>query len=247
MPTDGALQEYYREYYQSDLTQDGDSSVTFDNSARFGRYLASKAWPLLKRKVLRILDYGGGDGTISMKIAENLLQQGASEIGIVVVDYNESLATATDDRISIEARKTLDTVDGDFDFVIASAIVEHIPDPARACEQLFKRISSGGLFYARTPNIVSLMKLGRLLGIEVDFTYPAHLYDLGQDFWENYIRSQSKKSSISLIASRPAIVETTFKRHFWRTLAANLFKAPWALFGRSYTLVGGWEVLCQKN
>jgi len=247
MPTDDALAEYYRDYYRSDLKEDVQSRVTFDNSERFGRHLASRAWPLLQKENLAILDYGGGDGTISIGIAEVFLEQGASAVSIVVVDYNESLASPSDDRISIAAEQTLETVDGRFDFIVASAILEHIPNLAEALWQLFSLMSPGAVFYARTPNIVSLIKLGKFLGVDVDFTYPAHLYDLGQDFWENYIQRQSKEHAIFLVSSRPAIVETTFRKHFLRTLTAYLFKAPWALLGRSYTLVGGWEVFCQKR
>ena len=246
MPTEDALAEYYREYYRTDLTEGLEDSVTVGDSLRFGRHLAAKAWPILKKELVTILDYGGGDGTISMRVAEVLLAKGASAVRILVVDYNESLPRPADQRISMGNEKTLDGVQGSFDFVIASAIVEHVSRPAEVLERLFALMSPGGVFYARTPNIASLMRCADFLGVRLDFTFPAHLHDFGQDFWEQYVESHATEHQLVLISSRPSIVETRFRRHFLRTVAAYLLKAPWMAFGRIYTLVGGWEVFCRK-
>jgi hypothetical protein len=91
-----------------------------------------------------------------------------------------------------------------------------------------------------------IIKLLRLVGVKVDFTYPGHIHDLGQAFWEGYFKKE-QSNDFQILDSRPSMVETTLRKHFLRTIAAHAFKAPWYLLGKSYKYVGGWEVFVRKS
>jgi hypothetical protein len=93
--------------------------------------------------------------------------------------------------------------------------------------------------------MLPLMKLLARFGIRLDFTFPAHLYDFGQEFWSKiFVKSIP---NFKLIVSRPSMVETTFAQNFLRTLIAYILKAPWYVFRKHYGLVGGWEIFAVKT
>lgn len=86
------------------------------------------------------------------------------------------------------------------------------------------------------------------LGIGYDFSYPSHVHDLGKAFWEQVSgRVPVAKPPVRLRHSRPSIVETGFGDAPLRTLAAYVLKAPWRLLPNTYALVGGWEVMFERN
>ena len=247
IPTSEALADYYANYYIANEQSDTVERVTFDNSPRFGAHLADHFGQSLNNKHLDILDFGGGDGSIAYWMATMLLERGTEQINIIVIDYNNQLIESQNARITISRQAEMDDVSERFDIVIASAIIEHLPEPAVPLTSLLQSMKEGGLFYARTPYVAPLMKLLKKLGIGWDFTFPAHIHDLGQDFWENYFTKQDLHGRFELLSSNPSIVETTFNEHWMRTLAAHTLKAPWYLFGRSYALVGGWEIFVKKT
>jgi SAM-dependent methyltransferase len=246
MPTDDALVTYYQRYYEPSPGARRDERITVNDPLRFGKYLAAAVRTYLRGGRVSILDFGGGDGAIAQSVATRLLADGVDQVHITVVDYNETTVTPQDSRITIIRNRTLDCVDTrDVSFVIASAIIEHLPAPRAALEALLNCVARGGVFYARTPYIAPLMGLLRRVGINMDFTYPGHVHDLGQSFWETYFAGRAA-GEFRVLASRPSIVETTFRKHLLRTAAAHALKAPWYLLRRSYKLVGGWEVLVQR-
>ncbi|MEK7269836.1 MAG: methyltransferase domain-containing protein [Planctomycetota bacterium] len=247
MPTPEALTDYYSRYYDTPVGRPPDEHVTNDNPARFARHLADLYASQRRDSYVSILDFGGGDGSISHLLAVRLLEHGTKQVDITVVDYDETLKTPQDSRISIRKAPHLSNVKNDFVFVLASGIIEHIPRPIKPFRDLLDRLEPGGVFYARTPHMLPLMKFCGLLGIRLDFTYPAHVHDLGQAFWEHFFRSGNALGEFQLLRSRPSIVETTFGRRFLRTAAAYAFKAPWYVLGKSYGLVGGWEVFVRKT
>ena len=163
-----------------------------------------------------------------------------------MVDYNQKVISAQDSRIVLKRKDTLKGIQSNYDIVIASAIIEHLPQPNDILNRLLNLIDKGGIFYARTPYVVPFIKLFRFFGIKWDFTYPAHVHDLGQEFWESYFNHTVSSSDFEIIESKPSIVETTFQEHFTRTLVAYVLKTPWYLLGRMYKFVGGWEVFIRK-
>src|ERR1700674_433249 len=106
LPTEEALRTYYSKYYQQGIFQDAEK-VTFDDPRRFARHLVRKAKPFLKRPNLRILDFGGGDGNLSISIARLLVEEGASHVNVVLVDYNAALASSDSPDILLECHDNL--------------------------------------------------------------------------------------------------------------------------------------------
>ena len=150
-----------------------------------------------------------------------------------------------DSRITIDKVNSLTDISSLYGFVIASAVIEHHPRPRILLRDLLQCIEKGGFFYARTPYIFPIMKLFKPVGVRVDFTYPAHIHDLGQGFWVSYF-TEDQSGEFQILKSRPSIVQTTISKHFLNTVTAHLFKSPWYLFGKSYKYVGGWEIFVRK-
>jgi SAM-dependent methyltransferase len=246
-PTDGALAKYYREdFYAKDYSKSHSRAVTFDNTGRFGTYLAGVFCKHVERPDIRILDFGGGDGTLAVRVAERMIRAGVSKVSITVVDYERPLCTVSCNDISISRVDSLEQAPaGSHDLVIASAVLEHVPRPQEVLPALLRQIAPGGIFYARTPNVVAFVKWFSRLGLQWDFLFPAHLFDFGQDFWEQFFQNEASRE-FELLKSTPSIVETSFRDHFLTTVAAYSLKSPWYLLGTRYKLVGGWEVFARR-
>jgi hypothetical protein len=248
LPTVAALEDFYRSYYACDPGSKGEDRVTFDLPVRLARHIVSACIAALPRNRVEILDYGGGDGAVSLLAAELLLESGLSRVGITVVDLQESPATPRDDRIRLVHAKSLDELEAEhFDLVIASAIVEHLTDPRGVTIRLLESMSPSGCFYARTPYILPFVKVCKALRIRWNFMYPGHLHDLGPRFWRWFFHSPPVAGSFELTASRPSIVAASFTRQPLRAAASHLFKAPWKILGNRYGLVGGWEIFSRRT
>ena len=236
IPTPPALDSYYAEYYTS--SSDGEVH-TLGAPQRLAQRIANR-FACAPGQVVSILDFGGGDGAVAYLLATDLVKRGASSVAVTVVDYENRTVASTSEKITIEKKNQLDDVTTNYSIVIASAVVEHYPDPKSLLNKLLNAVEAGGLFYARTPFMLPLMKLLSRFGIRLDFTYPAHLCDLVEGFWNKFFAKAAPH--FKLIISRPSMVETTFAQNFPRTLIAHTLKAPWYILRKSYGLVGGWEV-----
>lgn len=240
MPTRSALDRYYTNYYP-----EGNEKYTFSEPGRIIRHILSNL--NLTGPKIRLLDFGGGDGTIGMGIAEALAEEGR-EVEMVLVDYEEPPAYQ-DDRISYRHYHDLDRVEGKFDLIIASAILEHIPALKPVMENLFRLASVGCYFYARTPWVAPLARIFPRL----DFTFPGHVHDLGAPFWNRV--PETFKIPASLVKSQPSIIETTLRSNAIRTATAYLLKfpahlerkiCPWRK-DQLLQLTGGWEAFIKFN
>ena len=241
MPADETLRRYYARYYEG-------CSGSMKSPTSFARHFMNRAGSLLRPESAHILDFGGGAGDLSRAIAVRLLRQGSSRVDIDLVDYSSGLSRNDVPQIGILPHLTLDTVQRtSFDIVLASAVLEHIPAPWPVLTHLLAALRPGGVLYARTPAIVAILRMFERFGLPYDFTFPGHVHDLGQDFWEGILkRLPPEAGNIRILSSRPAIVETAFNRYPFRTAAAYALKAPWYVLGRRYRLVGGWEVFFQR-
>lgn len=244
MPTNETLNKYYSNYYNTPDSKSSGEQVTFEEPLRLAKNLADVYRNHQDNDAVTILDFGGGDGTISYLLAEQLISSGVQQVNITLVELNERVVKSQDDRITINKVNSISDVSHRYKFVIASAVIEHYTQPKVLLENLLKCLEPGGIFYARTPYMVPIMKLFKYFGIKIDFTFPGHVHDLGQSFWEGYFNNE-EKSQFKIIASRPSIVETTLSGNYLRTIAAYIFKAPWYVFGKLYTYVGGWEIFIQ--
>lgn len=236
MPTSGALEEYYGAYYGAD---DGDQ-VTFSGVERFARHIAR----FCPDGANKILDFGGGDGAVALALARILAGRGATP-EVTLVDYAEPQPDAA---FPIERITELEDVRGEFDVIVASAILEHVPDVGDAIRRLWRLGRPGAVFYARTPYWAPMLRLAP----SIDLTFPGHVHDMGPAFWNRFIGTLELEGD--LLASRPSIVETSLSQAPARTAAAYLLKAPShleCLVRRGdwrrplWGFVGGWEVFAR--
>ena len=245
MPTDAYLERYYRRFYAK-----ADSGVTFRDSVRFSKKILAVVRPLPRGGAFSILDFGGGDGGLAVEIADQLLRAYSDlSVTITVVDYSQP-QESRDERVSIAGATDLAQVDERFDLVLASAVLEHVPEVHDVLRALLGRALPGGHFYARTPHSLPLK---RVLP-SYDLLFPAHVHDMGSDFWDNAVRSL--KLPGQLVLSRPSMVESLFREDPLRTFAAHLLKLPARVErvlrrGREgrrwWRLVGGWEVVIRRD
>jgi 2-polyprenyl-3-methyl-5-hydroxy-6-metoxy-1,4-benzoquinol methylase len=246
MPKSETLEKYYSRYYD-----DKEVKITLDDPSRMASHIVLHALPSLgdlAGRDIYILDYGGGDGSISFKVAQLLLGRGAAKINIALVDYDQSTLAKLGEYIEISRPDSLTQIgDRTMDLVIASAVVEHIPEPREILVRLLASLKNGGVFYARTPYVTPLSKIAKAVNVNFDFTYPAHVHDLGAKFWNNVIYVLPLEGEFNLLRSTPSIVETSFRQHFWRSLAAHLLKVPGYAFKETYGLVGGWEIFLRRH
>jgi 2-polyprenyl-3-methyl-5-hydroxy-6-metoxy-1,4-benzoquinol methylase len=243
LPTEETLRRYYGGYYQH-----LDTTVTCDNPLSFARHVMAYVGPFLKERSISILDFGGGGGDLSQAIAGLALADGSSNAQIDLVDYNSNLSRTESAGITVEPHQTLAEVKGkQFNLVLASAVLEHIAFPRPALIDLLSSVKPGCMFYARTPSMAPILRILQFFRLPYDFTFPAHIHDLGQAFWEQVPQSvEAEVGALRMISSRPSVVETSFSHNAIRTTVAYALKAPWYLLGSRYRLVGGWEVLIQR-
>lgn len=249
MPKPETLDRYYSRYYDSFDVKD--DRITLDSPNRMASHIARRAGAalgVLAGRDISILDYGGGDGSISAKVAQELIKLGAEKVDINLIDYDKSTVATTSGRIQFSRPNDLTQIDEQsMHLVIASAVVEHIPEARDVLIKLLSSLKQGGVFYARTPYVTPLSKVAKLVNVEFDFTYPAHVHDLGARFWNRVIAILPLQGEFSVLRSTPSIVETSFDQHFVRTLAAHILKIPGYVFKEAYGLVGGWEIFIRRH
>jgi SAM-dependent methyltransferase len=256
MPTDEALKTLYGEYYSGGYWSNSKphesfgekEKITFDRPLRLARHIRSGITSSFAGRRVDILDFGGGDGTVSSMLGKSLLDTTAcQEVRVVLIDSGGHVPHTDDTRLSITSRNRPENGGQQYDIVIASAVLEHIPYPAEVLRSLLGSLRTRGVFYARTPYSVPLLHRLPFPRIRTRlFTFPFHVHDMGQDFWENILGELKLARDFRMLQSRPSIVEGTFGKHFTRALAGYILKAPWYVLGRRYGIVGGWEVFIQK-
>jgi len=237
-PTDAALDAYYAAYYSP---EDSGPAVTMDSPAALARAIA-RAVPTTQHRgePFRILDFGGGDGTIALAVAEVLGDQ-VGPVSITIVEHAEGPLPAST-TVEISRTAELGDVRGSYDLVMASAVLEHIASPLPILDALFARTRIGGTVYVRTPQVAGLIRLAARAGVAVDFTFPGHIHDLGESFWGNLLSWwEPTGATAALTLSRPSPVESTLRLHPGRTAMAAVAKAPWWLLRSRWEYVGGWQ------
>jgi hypothetical protein len=240
MPKAGVLDELYRSMYD-----DVDRAVTLQCVERFAAPIVRVWGDRAVGRPVRILDFGGGDGSLAVEVARRLVGGAAPSVIIEVIDFH-AVADPRDPRIVISSRGDLDPSGEPYDIVIASAILEHVPDAAGLIVALTTRVAPGGLFYARTPWAVPV----RRLSSRVDMVFPGHVHDMGGDFWNRFCATFGLPART--VVSGPSPVETDLRSAAVRTAVAHVLKVPAraerALRGVHegvpwWPLVGGWHAI----
>jgi len=246
MPRPEVLHEIYRDYYVGKEKQN-----TMSNADRFARHILHYATKLVfADKKANIIDYGGGDGALALALAHRILKRHPRiTVQIAVVDYFPPVTTR-DSRIRIERIDRLNELTTDAEIVLASAILEHIPQCCASIRELFSRLCPGGIFYARTPWVVPVARLFP----NIDLTFPFHVHDMGGDFW-NHV-PKTFMLPVDVLRTGPSPIETGYLRNPIRSTVASVLKLPArfeAMFpSRSsgepfWRLVGGWEMLLRRK
>ncbi len=249
MPTPAALDLFYSTYYQTSNAQDQRGKFTFGDAKRMGTHLAQWLIPSHAEAKVRILDFGGGDGTLAMLAAEHALSQSKiTQAEIIVVDHNSAIPESANPAITRTSAVDLHALPREhFDLVIASAVMEHITAPRPILDELLAKVKVGGHFYARTPYVTPFMQLLEFFGQRWDLTFPAHVHDLGQSFWEGQFGQAGHYRHFVTLHSRPSIVEASFRTHFIKAIISLAFKLPWHFLGRRWGFVGGWEIVSRRD
>ncbi|MCR5688212.1 MAG: class I SAM-dependent methyltransferase [Lachnospiraceae bacterium] len=221
---------------------------TFSGEDRFAKHLYAILPVSRDAGTIRILDFGGGDGSLAKAFAENHLNSGIdADIEIDVVDYGDNICP---DSGRMRFRKTFpisSLEDGRmYDIIIASAVMEHLDNPGEAFRILFAHLKKSGSVYFRTPYMYPLYSLMRRFGVNMDMEWPDHIWDMGKEFWEGLPGIPGIGEGLKCVLSRPSIVEKTLKSDFGVAAASHIMKAPWHLF-HGWPYVGGWECVYVKE
>lgn len=201
-------------------------------------------------KPINILDFGGGNGRLCDEIRTQLRSiHPKTQVDCTVVDIFNSLIF--DDIKFIDAEK-FNNIDGTYDIVLASAILEHLPEPGKALPLLLNMVRANGIFYARTPFEEKLVTLG----IGYKTSWPIHLHDLGPKFWEHIIKNNEDK--FIALSSTTSINETSPKVNLSKNIIVHILKfvshvecltiKRWFNYsGVIWPYIGGWQVILRKK
>ena len=241
-PNDMALDEIYNpSHYVSSLTQEDFLSK------RLAKKIADAAdINLDNNKLVSIIDFGGHNGNLCKFLVDELYLRKFKTKGYVVDIHNSVIHN----EIGFINAKDFEGSITKYTIVLASAVIEHLKNPNFHLEKLIDSTEDGGLFYARTPWDVPV---GKIIPSH-KLRWPRHLFDLGADFWKNFLRNRPE---VKILWFRPSIIETSPK-NFIRYSLSFILKSftsieLWikSIFNRSnnvplFKIVGGWEVLIKK-
>lgn len=242
-PAEHYLIEYYRNYYKSS------KRYTTAESSILSKHIIKQIGELSSSENYSILDFGGGDGSIAQIIGQYLIKKDlAGKINIINVDYYPSAPGIDSGRITLEHFNSLDQLrlEHKFDLIIASAILEHVKNPASISLKLLNSLKSGGKCYFRTPYIYPFFKIFRFIRMSIDIQFPGHLFDMGNLFWSSFLKNQNLSKDFHLIKSQTSLVETLLKEDPVKATISYLLKLPSRNLKNHYHLVGGWEVIIEK-
>lgn len=112
------------------------------------------------RKNNRLLDVGCGAGSFLKAAARQNWEPFGLEVSQTAIEHARSLGFEVFHGEIEEANY----VDGYFDVVIASELLEHVPDPRALVSSISRILRPGGLFWATTPHGRGIS--ARMLGVD---------------------------------------------------------------------------------
>ena len=199
---------------------------------------------------IKILDFGGGNGRLCDEIRKKLKSINSQlSIECTVVDIFNSVDF--EDMEFVDA-VNFQSIKGKYDIVLASAILEHLPEPGDDLSLLLKMVDKNGIFYARTPFEEKMVTLG----IGYKTSWPIHLHDLGPKFWDFVITSNAE--DFDVLASTTSINETSPNVNLSKNLIVHILKSishlecmtikKWLGYsGVVWPYIGGWQVILRRK
>lgn len=196
MPSEKALDEYYQLYWKERPVDQGLISLfqaqTRSRSIFLQPFLPSKG-------SLRVLDIGAGLGPIGPALREFLpdvdVIYDAVETDPAALDYLKAEAGARATYASLTG------VQGEYDLVVLSHVLEHMTDPVGFLNAAVKRTAPGGIIMAESPNL--------------DFVYKAQNEPHVIFFSPKTFRGLAEKAGLQVLASETC-------GHSIRRLVGNL-------------------------
>ncbi|MBU1420823.1 MAG: class I SAM-dependent methyltransferase [Proteobacteria bacterium] len=245
MPTEQFLESYYRDYYNESQTK-----VTVGRPDGLSRHIA-QLLPENLKPTLTLLDFGGGDGTLAKVLVKRLRQiYPKTNFEITLVDFNQE-KSEENNFFTFRSETRLTAVKNqEFDIILASAIIEHVPEAHQLIQELFDLLAKEGTLYVRTPFVSPLKKLFRRYPLK----YPMHVHDIGPSFWNRVAERYSYP--LDILVSQPSMVASGFSGKEWlRSCVAHTLKFPAHLENRFrahprdyfWNMMGGWEILFRKR
>lgn len=238
LPKETFLNELYDpKIYESNLTSDT------KNTNKLAKKIFNKF--NLKKDIISILDYGGGNGNLSHELIKLFLTKNI-EAKSLVVDVHDSCKHQNIKFIHLEKFKNNTEK---FDIILASAVLEHLPDFISVTNELLDKVKVNGFFYCRTPWEYEISKVFKFNKIK----WPRHLYDIGGDYWTKFFE---KKEDYKMILNETSSTEIK-KKQFIKYVLAQLLKKisnietaifkNYKFYKPKWSFVGGWEVIVKKN
>ena len=201
---------------------------------------------LRQHECVKILDYGGGTGSLGLDLCSLLKTSSCSVTVVDIFERKDSSGITFLNPVEFQSL-TQDT----FDVVVASAVVEHLKDPNQTLSKLYDVCRPGGHLYFRVPNLFPLARVWPPILI-----YPEHLSDLGPRFWKEL--PQILGWEVKTVYSRTCQTDTLFRESPLASIVGTSMKIParvevWIRNQFNvenparYECSGGWEVLYSKS
>jgi len=246
-PLHDFLMTYYSYYYKG---HNGDGNVTTDSVKRFANHITRLV--LMKYigdspKSFKVLDYGGGDGSIGAKVAK-IIGKKKSTVTSIDVFENESSIEGLEKLDGCKYLYDANNLENDYDLIIASGVLEHVKNPFEVLTLMINHLAPGGVIYIRTPYVLPVHRLLSFFGFKQDFGYPAHFFDFSPQSWEKIlllIRGVSQ--SMQFVYSGASPSEVGIMKRPVLGLITAILKMPTRLGFKNWPFCGGYEVLIRKN
>jgi len=161
-------------------------------------------------KALRVLDVGCGGGTLLHILQETLLIE-----KMCGVELNQVYADLAQRRVEADIRNQSyeSAIFGhQFDILINTKVLEHIPDPLPFLREMFKDLKNGGLLFIEVPHLCDMYNFPLS---DERFTIP-HIYF----FSKGTLGALLEKAGFSVITSR--IFDASRKRSYLQIIAKKI-------------------------
>ena len=256
MPLEKTLADFYEQYYSQNFYKERGEVVAVLSPSHLARHiygcLSTKAKEI-ENAYSRFRRWGWHRCSIAGESTFWLMDT-PERFKVTIVDYNiDSIHRETSGAITVQAET--ECLESGFEqkrttlsWQLAPCLNTSSILTLRFWKKLFIRMSPGGFFYARTPYVVPFRKFLALFGITFDFTYPAHLHDMGSLFWNRILTTLNLQSRLFI-----AEITTFF---CWGPIFRQLFfpspgltraeSITGSILGDAWPLVGGWEVIIGK-